>query len=435
MPTGKLTKRTVDAINPPAKRQIIYWDTEVKGLGVRVLPSGLKTFIVQYRNSEGIKRRINIARYGILTVEQARKEAMVKLAAVITGEDPAEEIHQARQGMTVAEMCDWYLTEARAGNILGRRNLPIKASSLDKDESRIRTHIKPLLGKRIVRQLTRADVEQMQSDIKNGKTARLRGSGRGGRPRGGSAAASGSLGTLQAIIGHARHKGLLATHPTEGAKKLAGRKKTRRLSFAEIALLGKAIAYAERNGENPVALGVLRTLLLTGYRREEAQAMHRAWVNAERGYVAFPDTKGGAQLRAIGQAAITIIEDQPRVLGNPHVFPSGVGDGPYTAVSACLRRVAKLAGIEGITPHTLRHTFGSVAGELGFSELTIRAMLGHASQNVTQDYIHIDEALKLAVQRTSDEIERLLSEGAAQLDKMQLTGRQTNRTPQLRETA
>ena len=61
---------------------------------------------------------------------------------------------------------------------------------------------------------------------------------------------------------------------------------------------------------------------------------------------------------------------------------------------------------------------GSVAGDLGFSELTIRAMLGHASQNVTQDYVHIDEALKLAVRRTSDEIERLLALGAAKLETM-----------------
>jgi integrase len=68
-----------------------------------------------------------------------------------------------------------------------------------------------------------------------------------------------------------------------------------------------------------------------------------------------------------------------------------------------------------VTPHTLRHTFGSVAGDLGFSELTIRAMLGHASQNVTQDYVHIDEALKLAVRMTSDEIEKLLAQGANKL--------------------
>ena len=418
MPTGKLTKRLIDTLVPPADKQAVIWDIELKGFGVRVLPSGLKTFIVQYRNAEGIKRRINIARYGVLTVEQARDQAKLKLAAVIVGEDPADEARQARKGMTVAEMCDWYLVEARAGRILGRKNLPIKASSLDKDESRIKTHIKPLLGKRIVRHLTPADIERMQTDVKDGKTAKPRGEGRGGKATGGPSAASGCVGTIQAIIGHAKHKGLLDTHPTQGAKKLAGRKKTRRLNVAEIVMIGKAAAYAERNGENPVALGVLRMLLLTGYRREEAQALHRTWVNGAGGYVAFPDTKGGAQVRAIGPAAVKVVESQAGIVGNPHVFPSEVGSGPFTAVSACLQRVCKLAGIEGVTPHTLRHTFGSMAGDLGFSELTIRAMLGHASQNVTQDYIHIDEALKLAVRRTSDEIERLLVEGAARLDTM-----------------
>jgi len=414
----KLSKRSVDGLLSPSKGQAVLWDTEVRGYGVRVLPSGTKTFILQYRNPEGIQRRINIGRYGILTVDQARDQARLFLASVIKGEDPADETRRARKGMTVAEMCEWYLTEARAGNILGRLNRPIKASSLDMDESRIKTHIIPLLGKRVVAQLSVADVEQMQSDVKNGKTAKARSGGRGGRATGGAGVASRCLGTLQAIIGHAKHKGLLATHPTQGAKKLASKKRTRRLSATEIEMLGKAIAYAEQNRENPVALGVLKTLVLTGYRREEAQAMKRAWVNVPGGFVSFPDTKGGAQVRAIGPAALKVIQGQSEILGNPYVFPSETGTGPYTAVSSCLDRVCKLAGISGVTPHTLRHTFGSIAGELGFSELTIRAMLGHASQNVTQDYIHIDEALKLAVQRTSDEIARLLDVGAKRLTQM-----------------
>ena len=415
MPTSKLTKRTIDAVISPASKQLIYWDTEIKGFGLRVLPSGLKTFIVQYRNAEGIQRRMNLGRFGVLTVEQARDLARLKLAAVIVGQDPADEARQSRNAMTVAEMCDWYLTEARAGNILGRKNLPIKSSSLDMDESRIRTHIIPLLGKRVVKHLKIADVEQMQTDVKNGKTAKPRTGGRGGKATGGPGVAGRCVGTLQAIIGHAKHKGLLEVHPTHGARKLAGKKKTRRLSVTELELLGKAIAYAEINGENPVALGVLRTLLLTGYRRQEAQAMHHDWLHADRGYVAFPDTKGGAQIRAIGPAAIRVLVAQAGIAGNPHMFPSAVGSGPFTAVSECLKRVCGLAGIKGVTPHTLRHTFGSVAGDLGFSELTIRAMLGHASQNVTQDYVHIDEALKLAVQRTSNEIDRLLRRGAAML--------------------
>lgn len=413
MPTSKLTKRTIDAVISPASKQLIYWDTEIKGFGLRVLPSGLKTFIVQYRNAEGIQRRMNLGRFGVLTVEQARDLARLKLAEVIVGGDPADKVRQSRNGMTVAEMCDWYLTEARAGNILGRKSLPIKSSSLDMDESRIKTHIVPLLGKRVVKHLKIADVEQMQTDVKNGKTAKPRTGGRGGRATGGPGVAGRCVGTLQAIIGHAKHKGLLEVHPTLGAKKLAGKKKTRRLSIAEITTTGKAIAYAEANGENPIALGVLRTLLLTGYRRQEAQAMQRTWLHADRGYVTFPDTKGGAQVRAIGPAAIRVLEAQAEIVGNPHFFPSAVGNRPFTAVSDCLKRVCRLAGITGVTPHTLRHTFGSVAGDLGFSELTIRAMLGHASQNVTQDYVHIDEALKLAVQRTSDEIARLLALGAA----------------------
>jgi hypothetical protein len=62
----------------------------------------------------------------------------------------------------------------------------------------------------------------------------------------------------------------------------------------------------------------------------------------------------------------------------------------------------------------LRHTFASVAGDLGFSELTIRALLGHGSQSVTQDYIHIDEALKLAIARTCAEVASLLDKGGGE---------------------
>src|SRR3546814_10096591 len=79
--------------------------------------------------------------------------------------------------------------------------------------------------------------------------------------------------------------------------------------------------------------------------------------------VMFPDTKGGAQIRAIGPAAIRVLEARAEIAGNPHLFPSAVGDGPFTAVSACMKRVCGLAGIKGVTPHTLRHTFGRFAGD------------------------------------------------------------------------
>ena len=419
MARAKLNKRTIDAIPVPGKGQAFVWDTEIKGFGMRVGSTGAKTFVIQYANAEGRLRRVKIGRFGVLTVEQAREMAKIKLGTVAAGQDPAEEKRRARSDATVADLCDWYLVEARAGRLIGRRSRPIKSSSLAMDESRIKTHIKPLLGNRIARRLTVAHVEEMQAQIAAGRTAKPRNGSRGGRATGGAGVAARSVGTLQAILGHAKHKGLIADHPTVGARKLAGKKKSRRLSISEIELLGKAMAYARAHGENETGLAVLELLILTWYRREEAQALQRAWVNSAGGFVAFPDTKGDAQLRAIGPEALKVVAAQPEIVGTAYVFPSTVGGGPFTAVSACLQRVCGLVGLASVTPHTLRHTFGSVAGDLGFSELTIRAMLGHASQSITQDYVHIDEALKLAVRRTSDHIAQLLATGAAKLEKLQ----------------
>ena len=105
-------------------------------------------------------------------------------------------------------------------------------------------------------------------------------------------------------------------------------------------------------------------------------------------------------MRAIGPAATQLAASQQARKKCPYVFPSDVGDGHFMAAKSCLARLCATAKIEGVTPHTLRHTFGSVAGDLGFSELTIAAFPRHAARGVTQGYVHIDEALTLAGTRT-----------------------------------
>ena len=405
---AKLTKKAVEALEAPATGQAFLWDGELKGFGVRVTKAGVKTFIIQYRNAEGKSRRINLGRFGVMTVETARDEAKIKFGTLAAGQDPADVGDDLHHQVTVSNLCDWYLEEAEAGRILGRRNRPIKKSTLAMDRSRIETHIKPLLGKRLAHTLKVADIEGMQSDIVAGKTAKSRGTGRGGVATGGPGVASRAVGTLQSILGHAARLDKLESHPSRGARKLAGKKKQRRLSVAEIKLLGAAMRHAERNGESPVALAIVRFLVLTGFRISEGQALQRPWLNADAGYVAFPDTKGDAQIRAIGPSAAKIAASQPIRGNSPYVFPSDISEGHFTAAKACLVRLCASVGVTGVTPHTLRHTFGSVAGDLGFSELTIRALLGHAAQSVTQGYVHIDEALKLAVTRTCEEIAALL---------------------------
>ena len=101
---SKLTKQAVKDLEKPEKGQTFLWDGELRGFGVRTIPSGLKTFVLQYRNAEGRSRRIVLGRFGVMTVEQARDEARIKLGAVAHGNDPAEEAGP-QEMITVAEVC------------------------------------------------------------------------------------------------------------------------------------------------------------------------------------------------------------------------------------------------------------------------------------------------------------------------------------------
>lgn len=414
MATEKITKRIVDALKAPKPsrvgvkvREHFVWDRELRGFGVQVMPSGLKSFVIQYRTPEGRNRRAVIGRYGLMTVEEARKLAHEKLVAVSKGVDPVAEEAKAAGLLTVAEVCDWYLAEAEAGRILGRRRRPIKPSTLAMDRSRIETHIKPLLGRRQVASLKLGDVEGAQADIAAGKTSKPRAGSRGGATTGGEGVAARTMSTLHSIFEHAVRLGKIEANPAKGVRRLASAPRERRLSRSEIERLGKTLRAAAEEGEHPTGLATIRFLLLTGFRRMEGLGLQRTWLDEEECAIRFPDTKSGAQIRVIGQAAIDLLLDQPKTK-SPFFFPADWGEGHFIGVVRVLDRVCQKAGLADITPHTLRHTFASLAGDLGFSELTIAALLGHSARGVTQRYVHIDEALRMTADRVADEMADLL---------------------------
>lgn len=414
MAMEKLTKRFVDALEAPKPtkvgvkvREVFAWDRELRGFGVQVMPSGLKSFVIQYRTSEGKPRRAVIGRYGLMTVEEARRLAHEKLVAVSKGLDPMETPDRKAKGLTVAEVCDWYLTEAEAGRIIGRSRRPIKASTLAMDHSRIEVHIKPLLGKRPVAALKLGDIEGAQADIAASKTSKPRSGSRGGATTGGEGVAARTMSTLHSIFEHAVRLGKIDTNPARGVRKLAGTPRERRLSRSEIAKLGNAMRAAEESGEHPTGLAAIRFLLLTGFRRMEGLGVERRWLDEEEGSIRLPDTKSGAQTRVIGQAAAVLLMAQPKT-SSPYFFPADWGDGHFIGLVRVLGRVCASAKLADVTPHTLRHTFASVAADMGFSELTIAALLGHAARGVTQRYIHIDEALRLAADKVAGEIASIL---------------------------
>ena len=407
----KLTKTAVDALQAKAGRDAFLWDSELRGFGVRLKPSGTKTFVIQYRNTERRTRRFVIGQYGVLSVEVARNLAKKKLASVIDGGDPSQERRAAREGMTVAEVCDWYLGEAQAGRLLGRNRRPIKASSVAGDRSRIEQHIKPLIGTRVVSHLKLADIERLQADIAAGRSARGCRPGRGGQTSGGAGVAGRAISTLRSLFNHARRLGIIEQSPANGVRVIASEKLKRRLSAGEVRHLGKIMSQMEREGEHPTGLAAIRVMLLTGFRRMEVLAMRKDWVEPDENCVGFPDTKSGPQMRAAGDAAISLLLAQGQRGASPYVFPADWGDGHFIGVVRVLDRVCARAGLANVTPHVLRHTFASIAGTLGFSELTIAGLLGHGPRGVTQRYVHLDAALVIAADQVSAEIARLLDGG------------------------
>lgn len=402
----KITKGLVEALKPSrdavkGSSQFV-WDSELRGFGVSVGYQGTKSFVVQYRNPAGQSRRKVIGRFGVMTVEEARRSARVMLGEVARGADPVEETRQVR-GLTVTDICDWYLERAEAGKIIGRSRRPIKPSTLAMDRSRIDAHIRPLLGHRIIATLRLGDIEAAQADIAAGVTSRPRVGNRGGTTRGGEGVASRTMSTLHSILEHAVRLGEIEKNPARGVRRLASTPRMRWLSQAELRRLGVALREAEADLEHPKGIAVIKLLLLTGFRRIEALSLEREWLLEEENAIHFATTKTGAQRRVIGRAAVDLLLSQPDT-GSRFFFPADWGEGHFVGVVRVLDRVCQRAHIENVTPHVLRHTFASVAGGLGYSELTIAALLGHASRGITQRYVHIDEPLRAAATAVAQQI-------------------------------
>lgn len=415
----KITKTFVEALKPTnvgikGSNQLI-WDNELRGFGVSIGSKGTKSFVVQYRTPLGKTRRKVIGRYGLMTAEQGRRAARVLLGEVAKGTDPVEAAEHQR-GHTIDEICDWYLERAEAGKIIGRSRRPIKASTLAMDRSRIDSHIRPLLGQCLVETLKLGDIEGAQADIAAGATSKPRKGSRGGATKGGEGVAARTMSTLHSILEHAVRLGEIEKNPARGIRRIASTPKMRWLSQAEIRKLGSALRDAEKDLEHPKGLAVIRLLLLTGFRRLEALSLERKWLLEEEHAIHFATTKTGAQRRVIGAAAVELLQTQPNT-GSRYFFPADWGDGHFVGLVRVLDRVCQRANLDDVTPHVLRHTFASVAGGLGYSELTIAALLGHASRGITQRYIHIDEPLRAAATAVADQIRKLLDSEAGEFER------------------
>ena len=407
----KLTKRTVDAAGVREKDYFI-WDDDLPGFGLRVFASGKRSYLVQYR-AAGRTRRYTIGLHGVWTPEMARQEAKVQLGRIAKGDNPAEERQLDHQAITVKELCQLYLKDLDAGLILGKGGRPKKSTTTITDTGRINRHIIPLIGARRVKDLVKADISKVLKDIMAGKTrVSLKTKKLRGRAivRGGAGTATRTVGLLGGILTYAMEAGIITMNPAHGIRKPKDNVRSRRLSEAEYHILGEMLCKAAESEKYAMTVDIIRQIALTGCRRSEIIGL--MWTEADTGAscLRLTDSKEGASIRPIGLPVVEYLEERRKTQTGSYVFPGPrAEDAAFGGFPNHWKQIFKNSPLADVTPHVLRHSFASIANDLGFTEVTIAALVGHAKGSVTSKYIHtLDTALIMAADTISGYIQGLL---------------------------
>ena len=411
--TGKrrIGMREVRALKPGD----LVWDGTVIGFGARRQTGIAITYVLQYRTKTGRQRFLRIGRHGSpWTPDSARDEAVRLLGEIVSGGDPAADKAANRSSTTISELCDLYLSDAESGRLLTRRKIAKRESTLVSDRGRIGRHIKPILGRMGVAAVTADDVEAMMHSIAEGTTAGTSKTKPRGKSvvRGGRGAATRTVGLLGAIFTYAIRKGLRIDNPVRGVMRFADGRRERRLADAEYLAMGTALKKAEAEGMRPAVIAATKFMILTGWRTGEVLGLRWSEIDLDRRTARLTDTKTGFSMRALPMGACVLLKTLGRTVDL--AFPNKAGE-MIVGYRKLWLRIMKLGDLPAdITPHVLRHSFASLAGDLGFSEGTIATLIGHKGHSITSRYVHAADAVLLAaVDAVADRTMKLMGGGAA----------------------
>jgi integrase len=363
----KLTKRFIDGL-APGPSDLFIWDEDLPGFGIRIKPSDVRSYLIQYRNSHGRSRRLTLGQHGVLTADEARKMARQHLADVARGKDPAADRDVARQAPSVGDLRARYLTDH-----VSRHN---KAKTIHEINRLIDKIVLPRLGHLKVAAVARNDIAQLHAAM-------------AATPR----QANHVLAILSKAFNLAEVWGVRpdSSNPCRMIKRYPETARERFMSEAELKVLGDTLARIEREGsEHPIIIHAIWLLALTGCRLNEILSLRWEFVDLAAGLLSLPDTKTGKHSHVLGAPALERLQHLPRTEDCTWVLPFGDGAKPLPdyILQKAWQRIRKAAGLETVRLHDLRHTVGTYAGQTGANAFLIRDMLRHKTLQMTDRYVN-----------------------------------------------
>ena len=370
----KITDARARAFAPAHGREAVLWDSLVIGFGLRVRPSGSKTWIVHRRCSGSVLKR-SLGSLDTVTADDARRMARALVADVPGAAATTVPMLRAFGPVFLADCAQRWKPATRRSHAHNLQNL-----------------ILPELGTRRVDAIAARDVRSWFADLAVTRPS----------------SANRALAVLSSLMKHAETLGLRPenSNPCRGLRRYKSGFEAHHLSDDEFAALGRALAAAE--SKYPAAVAVLHFLLYTGARKSEAVQLR--WEHVHGNRAVLPDSKTGPRTIWLSCPARAILDAQPRRDDCAWVFASSTG-GPVF-VDKAWKAVRAAAGLTGLRIHDLRHSHAAVAVNGGADLRIVAGLLGHADIKATFGYAHLAEgAVFDAANRVSRNLATMLKAG------------------------
>ena len=373
---SRLTDAAISRLRPRA-REYAVWDSRVPGLGVRVRPTGGKTWVM-LEDAEGRTKRVSLGPVSTMTVDEARRECHERKAS-------PEAEKRARPARAVP-LFQAFVEEDWKGVHFER----CKPSTRKTYSWLLDVRLLPAFGERQLDRITSAEVRRWFDDFS--RTA--------------PGNANTALKLLRAILNFAVTRGRIETNPARGIAPNRRPRMTRFLSTEEIAHLHRVLD-AHSGGRGAAQADLIRLLLLTGCRRNEIVRLR--WSEVQDDTLVLADSKVGPRKVPLNARARAILDRRPRG-ESPFVFPSPRDPSrPYGDHLSLWNRVRREAGIEDCRLHDLRHSHASHAVMNGVPVPVVSRLLGHTNTRMTLRYAHLgDRDIEAAAERVGEAIGNIL---------------------------